>query len=482
MTKTFKEYLNEIGEIGVVEEILGSVVRASGLPEVHPDELVIFETGEHGQVIGIKEEYCEILLISQMQIKVGIKVTRTNEKVKVALGEALLGHIVNPLGNSLDGATISGKLEQRLIDQSPPGLAGREVVNEILETGVGIVDLVIPIGKGQRELVIGERKTGKTNFLFQVLLSQAQKGSICIYACIGQRQTDIMSIKNFIKESGIEKNTCLVVTTSSDPAGLIFLTPYTAMTLAEYFRDQGHDVLLILDDLTSHARFYREISLLSGRFPGRNSYPGDIFYVHAKIMERAGNFQKGSISCLPVAESVQSDLSGFIQTNLMAMTDGHLFFDMALYNKGKRPAVNPFLSVTRVGHQAQNKLARDLSRELNSFLVYYNTLEQFMHFGAELTEKVRQSIGLGRQLEIFLNQPENLVAPLNINMALLASLWAGIWKEETEDSLGIKIQNAIEAYKKDPKFKAQIDQIVEGAAELQGLISAVKEKKDLFVS
>src|SRR5258708_6500429 len=289
-------------------------------------EIIIFETGEAGVILSMSREQVEILLLSQSTIKAGTRVTRTGAKQEMPVGFELLGKAVNPFGQPLNTSqTIEKPKVSRPIDISPSGINTRKRIEQSFETGVTLVDMLIPLGKGQRQLLIGDRKTGKTSFLYQTILKQASLGTICIYPGIGKKTTDIKRVESFFHTTGIENNTVIIATSSEDPAGVIYLTPYAAMALAEYFRDEGHDVLVVMDDLFTHAKFYREIMLIGRRFPGRNAYPADIFYTHARLLERAGNFvlpngSEHSITCLPVVESVEGDIAGFIQTNLMSMT------------------------------------------------------------------------------------------------------------------------------------------------------------------
>lgn len=476
--KNFDYYLDKLGEIGFVEEVMHSIVLVSGLPEAHPEEVVIFESGDVGQIMSIREDNLEVLILSNTKISVGSKVVRTGELLQVPVGGGYLGRIIDSLGNPIDrGKVIKGTYSP--IDTQPHGIVGRKQIDKPLETGVTAVDLVVPLAKGQRELVIGDRKTGKTQFLLQSFLNQARKGTICIYAVIGQRQIDIKKHYEFIQENKIQANSMIIATSSSDPSGLIFLTPYTAMTYAEFFRDKGMDVLLILDDMMSHARSYREISLLAKRFPGRSSYPGDIFYAQARLMERAGNFKTGSITCLPVAESVLGDLSGYIQTNLMAMTDGHIFFDIDLYNQGKRPSVSPYLSVTRVGHQAQTSLQKDLSRQLSSFLVDYDRKQQFMHFGAEAGETVKRILDLGNKVDMLFSQVENTIIPVNANIVILAGLWAGVWNETEVKALKKEMEQVILNYQTNAGYKKQVDSIISTSKQFSDLVNAIRQNNQI---
>lgn len=478
----FDSYLNKIGEIGFVDEIVHSIAYVSGIPNAKPNEVIIFEGGEVGSVISLSPEKVEVLLLSRHQIKVGNRVTRTGDLFQVPIGSGILGRVIDPLGRPTDSTIPINDVKLAPIDNQPHGIIGREPVSKPLETGVTLVDMVVPLGKGQRELIIGDRKTGKSEFLLQMVYAQATKGTICIYALIGQKQIDIKKRQEYLEEKKIMDKCIIVASSSSDPSGLIYLTPYTAMTVAEFFRDQGMDVLLILDDMTTHARYYREISLLAHRFPGRDSYPGDIFYAHARLIERAGNFKRGSITCFPVAESVLGDLSGYVQTNLMAMTDGHIFFDIELFNQGKRPAVNPGLSVTRVGHEAQTPVERDLSRELMSFLVNYERMQQFMHFGAEAGETVKSVLRLGTKVDAFFSQKQDQVIPININILIIAGLWVGIWNEVEVDNLKKEMEQIILSYQTDPTYKSQVDQFVSKSDSFKSIIESLRQDGQIIIS
>jgi F-type H+-transporting ATPase subunit alpha len=474
----FKSYIDQTGEIGFVERVFQSIVYVKGLPGAKLQETVIFESGEIGHVIALNDEYVEVLVLTGSFIRVGTRVARTGEHFQIRLGEGLLGQSINAIGNSYSGISSSKNLkDKRPVDINPPSILNRKNITHQFFTGITWIDLIIPIGQGQRELIIGDRKIGKTDFLIQVLNAAAKTGTICVYAAVAKRSMDIKDIIDYLKKEGIEKKTVVVASSASDAAGLIFLTPYTAMTIAEYFRDLGHDVLLILDDMTAHAKYYREISLLAKRFPGRSSYPGDIFYVQSRLLERAGNFvhsikkadgtierRESSITCLPVAELILGDMSGYIQTNLMAVTDGHILFDRDLYNQGRRPAINPFLSVTRVGHQTQSEILKDASSEITSFLVHYEKVKQYIHFGAELSEATRRVLALGDQVVALLQQSSEMIVPANISLILLASLWAGHWKNQ----------------KTDKTSRQKFDAIIDKSKKFQDLVSTIRSDQDLL--
>jgi F-type H+-transporting ATPase subunit alpha len=474
----FKSLLDRVGEVGFVELVAHSVIYVKGLPNAKPREVVVFETGELGQTMSLTEKHVEILLLSKGNIRVGTRVARTGKELQIAVGKELLGKTINPLGG------LSGAKELRPIDITPAGINVRKNIDKPFETGITMVDLIVPLGKGQKELVIGDRKTGKTILLVQSMLTQARKGTICVYAAIAKKRMDIKGIEDFVKEKGIDKNTVIVSTSSSDPPGLVFVTPYTAMTIAEYFRDMGHDVLVLLDDLSAHAKYYREITLLAKRFPGRSSYPGDIFYIHSRLLERAGNFmlsgKEVSITCLPVAELVLSDFTGYIQSNLMAMTDGHIFFDRSYYNQGRRPAINPFLSVTRVGRQAQTPLVRDLNRKITSFLVYLEKLREFMHFGAELSEQTKRTLALGDRITAFFNQAAYTSIPIGINIILITALWAGLWKDVAISTMKREMQSLISAYMTDQQFRSLLNKMIDDAGSFNDLVESIKANDELL--
>jgi len=488
--KDYNFYLDKIGEIGSVEQALHTLVYVNGLPRVKPSEVVLFETGEVGQVMSLSKDKAEVLVISKDKVDVGTSVVRTGEQLKVRVSESLLGKTLDPLGVPIGKAVSYGKkAELRYLDVPPPGINVRKVIDVPFQTGVTLVDLVIPLGKGQRELVIGNRKTGKTSFLFQSTYSAASQGMVCVYAVIAKKRLDIKIMEDFFKEKGIDKNVIVVASSSADPAGLVYLTPFTAMSIAEYFRDQGKDVLVILDDLTAHAKYYREVTLLAGYFPGRSSYPGDIFYLHSRLLERAGNFiikdpkskkaKSASITCLPVGELVMGDLSGYIPTNLMAMTDGHIFFDIDLYNEGRRPPINPFLSVTRVGRQTQTQLLRDLSRNLTSFLVKAQDLRQFMHFGAELGEESKRILELSDRLITFFDQSSDVIIPLHADVMILTLLWAGFWSRYTPAEMKKEVNQVVATYIKDTRYKAMVDNFITQRNSFNELIEFVKRDETL---
>lgn len=478
--KKINDYLSETGEIGYVVKVVNVIAYADGLPSVKPGEVVVFENGESGKVMSLSQNSVEIMTFAKKPIKVGEKVARTGKSIEIAVGKELLGKVIDPFGASLDNQTFIKKAENiRPVEILPPGIITRKIIKRQLDTGVAIVDLMVPIGHGQRQLVIGDRKTGKTNFLLQTIVSAAKSGTICIYAAIGKKKIDIKRTEEYFTKSKVLDKVVIIASTSQDPAGVIYLTPYSAMTIAEYFRDIGQDSLLILDDLSTHAKFYREISLLANKFPGRNSYPGDIFYVHAKLLERAGNFlvnkSETAITCMPVVESSQGDFSGYIQTNIMSMTDGHIYFDNNLFTEGRRPAVNPFLSVTRVGKQTQSDAKRSINRELLSFLTLYEKARNFSHFGAEVTESVRVTIQTGTRIVGIFDQDPNIIIPSNIQAIFLTLIWGQNVKETDMKKVNLYRKKLTELYETSSSYKQYIDKAVTSAKSFNDLLLFVQK-------
>ncbi|MBI2414270.1 F0F1 ATP synthase subunit alpha [candidate division WWE3 bacterium] len=471
----FNEYLEKTGEIGSVTMLAYPLVYVDGLPSAFPQEVVMFETGEIGQVVSSSPSYVEVLVFSSEAVRTGTKVTRTGRSLEIPVGDALLGKLVDPLGKSLHKLKPIGLIKDfRQVEIAPPGIEVRAKITETLETGVTIVDMMVPLGKGQRELVIGDRKTGKTNFLLQTVLNQAKKGTICVYAAIGKKKTDIKHVEAFFEKNNLTDKTLIVASSSTDSAGIIYMTPYSAMTIAEYFRDQGKEVLIILDDLSTHAKFYREISLLGKNFPGRSSYPGDIFYTHSRLIERAGNFKTANgtvaITCLPVAETVEGDISGYISTNLMSMTDGHIYFDRDLFAQGRRPAINIFASVTRVGRQTQTTTRSGIFRELNSFLSLHEKTQSFIHFGAELSEGVKTTLTMGERVLDFFNQSPDRILTIELQIMLFCLIWIGTWNKYGKEQVRVELEKIISTYKRSKTTQDLFSKYVWEASDFNSLL------------
>lgn len=402
---------------GKIIKVKRGMAWSSSLLGVVVGEIVAFEDGGHGRVSAIDTNLVEIMVFARDGVEIGTKVVRTGQALHITVGKDLLGHTIDTYGHSFYDKRADNPddtLRSVEVEQLAPGITSRRAINEQFQTGILPVDLIIPLGKGQRELIIGDRKTGKSFFVLQTALTQANSGAIIVYCMIGKRDSEIKQVENWLIKHDILKKTILVVSDASASAGEIFMTPYTSMAVAEYFADQKKDVVLVLDDLSRHATSYREMSLLGGRFPGRDSYPGDIFYVHSRLLERAGSFKDGgTITALPVVETTEGDITGYLQTNLMSMTDGHLYFDADLYAGGERPAINLFLSVTRVGRQTQIDLAREIGKVVLINLKKYEEIQRFLRFGSELTDSVKETVRIARGINALFRQVDiQLIDPV----------------------------------------------------------------------
>ena len=479
MNHDFKSYLDTTGEVGFVNKTVSSLVYTDGLPGAKLEELVVFESGGVGQVAALGPFGVEIFSFSNYPIAVGTRVARTDKELEIPVGEEFLGKVINPLGDSFDPTqTMPVSEEVRHVDTLPLGVGSRSRIKRQCETGVTLVDLVFPIGKGQRELIIGDQKTGKSYLLWRMMLSQVKAGTVGIYALVGKGKAVIKRLEQSFREAGVFDGMIFVATSSDDSSGLTYLAPYSAMAMAEYFRDKGRDVLVVFDDLSAHAKAYREISLLAKKFPGRNSYPGDIFYVHSKLLERAGNFlgPKGdvSITCLPVVETAYGDITGYIQTNAMSMTDGHLFFDRTLFIEGRRPAIDPFRSVTRVGRQTQNALRRQIGRTLLTFFQKTARLHSLASFETELGERVAADLKKEKRLlQIFDQTAYDLIA-FNLQVLLFGLAWGDFWQGKTEDEVRLEIQKMVFAYESRADIRKKIDLLVEECGSLEALLARIK--------
>lgn len=477
----FETLVEEHKEYGIVTAVKKPIVIVNGLPSVQLSEIVVTEGGAPGQVIALDEEKVELLFFESTNIEVGSKVTRSGTKLTIPVSDRVLGNLITPLGKNLITHKVPQYKESRIIDIPPLSIKQRAPVQESLFTGVSIVDNTVPLGKGQRELILGDRKTGKTSFLFSTLKTQIQQGSIVIYAMIGKKINEIKRLQNMLEEENLLDQVVIVASRADDSPSLIYITPFSAMTIAEYFRDSGKNCLVILDDLSTHAKFYREISLVAGRFPGRDSYPGDIFYTHARLLERAGNYnvneeKTAAITCLPVAETTQNDLSDYIVSNLIGITDGHLLFDVDNFIKGRRPAVNPFLSVTRVGRQTQSILRQEISQELITFLTSYEEALTFSHFGAELTDEIRTTLKKGSELYAFFDQPATLSVPIQVQLVCFGLIWSGIFSKDV--SLLAEVRNGlVSSYSENGEAGDLINDITD-CKDIQTLLKNVVKNKE----
>jgi F-type H+-transporting ATPase subunit alpha len=378
-------------EIGFVKQTREFIANLDGLPSARINDLVENDEGLRGLVSSLSENSVEIWLLDEGEVLPGQTFKSTGRRLTVPLGDFLLGRAINPLGVAIDGKPPFTKLDKpNLSEMDGPakGISARQFIDRQLITGINVIDSIIPLGKGQRELVMGDARSGKMDFLIDIIVNQKWANVVCIFAAIGKPLSEVRNIIDTLTANKALHYTVVVATASSDPAPLIFITPQTAFTIAEYFQAQGKDVLVVLDDLGNHAKIYREIALLGNRSPGKESYPGDIFYQHSHLLERAGNFNKksggGSITALPAIELNLNDFTTFIPTNIMSMTDGHLLFKSSLYSQGTRPAIDTSLSVSRVGQQTQTKLENLLATRVKNILAQASKLESVSRFAFEL--------------------------------------------------------------------------------------------------
>jgi F-type H+/Na+-transporting ATPase subunit alpha len=398
-------------DVGTVHHIGNGVASVSGLQNVSIDEIVTFPNGTEGMALNLDRNRVDLIMLgSEKGIRGGDLVQSTGNRLKVPVGAQLLGRIVNPLGFPLDHDEPIDASEYRFFSKIAPGVIMRAPVNEPLFTGTKAIDALFPIGRGQRELILGDRQTGKTTLAVDAILSQANSDVRCIYVAIGQKKSSTLSVVETIRSHGVLSNTAIILSSPDDQPALRYLAPYTGMTMAEYFLDQGLDVLIVFDDLSKHANAYRELSLLLRRPPGREAYPGDIFYIHSRLLERACKLNAenggGSITALPIATLQNGNLSSYIPTNLISITDGQLVLDADLFNQGQKPAIDIGRSVSRVGSAAQEPAMRELVGDLKLELSQYEEVEHFTKFGTEVDKATRQQIERGKRiLNALMQQP-----------------------------------------------------------------------------
>ena len=408
-----KHYENVIeqSEVGTVIMVGDGIARASGLEKCMAGELLQFDNGEYGMAQNLEENTVSIVLLgSDVGIKEGSTVKRTGKVVSVPVGEAMIGRVVNALGQPIDGAGPIETTEFRAIESPAPGIIDRQPVKEPLQTGIKAIDSMIPIGRGQRELIIGDRQTGKTTIASDTIINQKGKDVICIYVAIGQKRSTVANLVQSLTEAGAMSYTIVVSATASELSPLQYIAPYSGCAMGEYFMHQGKHVLIIYDDLSKHAVAYRALSLLIRRPPGREAYPGDVFYLHSRLLERAAKLSNelggGSLTALPIIETQAGDVSAYIPTNVISITDGQVYLEPNLFNAGIRPAINVGLSVSRVGGSAQIKAMKQVAGTMRLDLAQYRELAAFAQFGSDLDKSTKQKLERGARLVELLKQPQ----------------------------------------------------------------------------
>ena len=427
-----KNYENklEVSETGTVMLVGDGIARASGLHQCMAGELVEFPNGAYGMAQNLEEEAVSIVILGNDEgIKEGDQVKRTGRVVSVPVGNGLIGRVVNALGEPIDGKGPITAEAYHPIEAPAPGIMDREPVNEPLQTGIKAIDSMIPIGKGQRELIIGDRQTGKTTIATDTILNQKDKNVICIYVAIGQKRSTVAQIVNNLTMGGAMDYTIVVSATASELAPLQYIAPYSGCTMGEYFMHQGKDVLVIYDDLSKHAVAYRAISLLIRRPPGREAYPGDVFYLHSRLLERAAHLSQekggGSLTALPIIETQAGDVSAYIPTNVISITDGQIFLEEELFNAGIMPAVNPGISVSRVGGAAQIKAMKKVAGSLKLLYSQYRELQSFAQFGSDLDKDTKQRLALGERIVAVLKQKNNSPQDVAFQVCILYAVING---------------------------------------------------------
>ena len=431
-----KHYQNVIeqSETGTVILVGDGIARAVGLEKCMSGELVEFENGAYGMAQNLEENSVSIVLLGDEEgIKEGSVVKRTGRVVSVPVGEALIGRVVNALGQPIDGKGPIEAKEYRPIESPAPGIIERQSVSVPLQTGIKAIDSMIPIGRGQRELIIGDRQTGKTVIATDTIINQKGTGVICIYVAIGQKQSTVAQLVNTLEENGAMDYTIVVSASASELSPLQYIAPYAGCAMGEYFMAQGRDVLVIYDDLSKHAVAYRALSLLIRRPPGREAYPGDVFYLHSRLLERAARiapeYGGGSLTALPIIETQAGDVSAYIPTNVISITDGQIFLESELFHSGVMPAVNPGISVSRVGGNAQIKAMKKVAGSLKLIYSQYRELQSFAQFGSDLDADTKARLAQGERIVAVLKQDRNSPIPVEKQVCILYAVTKDYLKE-----------------------------------------------------
>ena len=479
--------LSKDSEVGTVVAVGDGIATIYGIDHAMYGEIVTFETGLKGMVQDIrKNEIGCILFGSDTGIREGTKVARTGKKAGVPVGDAYVGRVVNALGEPIDGKGEIASDDYRPIENEAPGIVDRKSVSVPMETGILSIDAMFPIGRGQRELIIGDRQTGKTSIALDTILNQKGKDVICVYVAIGQKASTVAKVVNTLQTHGAMDYTIIVSSTASDCAPLQYIAPYAGTAMAEYFMHKGKDALIIYDDLSKHAVAYRALSLLLGRSPGREAYPGDVFYLHSRLLERSSRLSEelggGSITALPIIETQAGDVSAYIPTNVISITDGQIFLETELFHSGIMPAVNPGISVSRVGGDAQIKAMKKVAGTLKLIYSQYRELQSFAQFGSDLDADTKARLEQGARIVEVLKQSQNAPVPVEKQVAILYAVTKGILEKvkvedinayETglytyldTDAAGLEVMQLISSTGKlEPETEEKLRQVLEAYTE-----------------
>ena len=438
-------------EVGVVTTVGDGIAEIDGLKKAQMMEMIVFDDGEgksleetlatedalYGLVLNLEEDAVKVVVLGEAsRVREGMQVRRTNKLLSIPVGEKIVGRVISPLGEMIDGKGSIETDRDMPIERVAYGVMERSAVNEPIHTGIKAIDSMIPIGRGQRELIIGDRQTGKTTVAIDTIINQkyepADKRPVCIYVAIGQKRSKTATIMAKLEEAGAMEYTTIIATSASEASPLLFLAPFAGMAIGEYFMEQGRDVLVVLDDLSKHANAYRQMSLLLRRPPGREAYPGDIFYLHSRLLERSAKLSaelgSGSITALPIIETQEGDVSAYIPTNVISITDGQIFLDGDLFNKGIRPALDVGISVSRVGSTAQTKAMKKVSGKIRLELAQFRELEAFMQFASDLDDETKARIDSGRKYVELLKQKQNEPVPFYRQAVSIYAANAGIFE------------------------------------------------------
>ncbi len=466
--------LDKQGEVGRVIEVGDGIAKIAGLPNAMSMEMLTFASGAVGVVLNLQQDVVGAMLLTDVEtVSVGETVHGTGKVLSVPVGKNLLGRVVNVLGQPIDGKGLIKADAQYPVEKVAPGVMTREPVGVPLMTGIKAIDALIPIGRGQRELIIGDRQVGKTAIAIDTMLNQKETGVICIYVAIGQKASKIAKLVAKLEESGAMAYSIVVVAAASDPAAQQYIAPYAGCAIGEYFMDQGQDALIIYDDLSKHAWAYREVSLLLRRPPGREAYPGDVFYLHSRLLERAARLNKenggGSLTALPIIETQSGDVSAYIPTNVISITDGQIYLESDLFYRGVRPALNVGLSVSRVGGAAQTKAMKKVAGPLRLDLAQFRELEGFAQFATDLDEATKKQINRGRRLAELLKQSQYKPLRMEQQVSLLYAATKGYldeipvdrlvaWEEGFHNFMSLHAKEAIEGLKTKQALDAEIEE------------------------
>ncbi len=475
----------QLSDVGTVITVGDGIANIHGLEQCMSGELLQFENGTYGMALNLEQDSVgAVLLGSDAEIKEGSTVKRTGEIMSVPVGEALLGRVVNALGQPIDGEGPIETTERAPIEKVASGVITRKSVHKPLQTGIKAIDSMIPIGRGQRELIIGDRQTGKTAIALDTIINQKGKDMICIYVAIGQKRSTVANVAETLRKAGAMEYTIIVSATASELAPLQYIAPYSGCAMGEFFLDQGKDVLCVYDDLSKHAVAYRALSLLLKRPPGREAYPGDVFYLHSRLLERAcsynENYGGGSLTALPIIETQAGDVSAYIPTNVISITDGQIFLETDLFNAGVRPAVNPGISVSRVGSAAQIKAMKKVSGSLKLSYSQYRELQAFSQFGSDLDADTKNRLSMGERIVEVLKQDRNSPVPVELQVCIIYAVTKGYLKNvAVNDIKDYEAQLFAEMQEHHPEILASILETKELTAENE---EALKSALDTFTA